>query len=77
MELTVYGTGCMKCRMVEERAKEAVAELGVEAEILHITDLTKMAKDGVLFTPALAIDGVVKAGGRVPSVAEIKGWLGS
>ena len=57
---------------VEEHARQAVQELGVEAEVVHITDLGEIAKRGVLMTPGLVIEGKVVAAGKVPSVGKIK-----
>lgn len=69
------GPGCAKCNEVAENAKTAADELGVEYEVVKITDFNEMMKFGVMMTPALAIDGVVKAVGKVSSVDEIKEML--
>jgi len=67
MKVQVLGTGCPKCMQTAENAKAAAEAAGdTPAEI---------AKFGVMFTPALAIEGKVKVAGRVPTVAEIKTWL--
>jgi small redox-active disulfide protein 2 len=71
MKLTVYGIGCPKCMKTEEVAREALKQLSVEAEVEKVKDIGKIAKAGVLMTPALAIDGKVVASGRVPDVAEV------
>jgi small redox-active disulfide protein 2 len=75
MKITVFGTGCPKCQTVERHAREALEELGLAAEIEHIREPVEIARHNVLFTPGLAIDGVLKASGKVPSVDEVKGWL--
>ncbi|WP_232370805.1 thioredoxin family protein [Desulfogranum marinum] len=75
MIFQVMGPGCAKCNQVAENAAAAAAELGVEYEIVKISDFNEMMKFGVMMTPALAIDGDVKAVGKVPTVEEIKGML--
>lgn len=74
-KIEILGSGCAKCNQLEGNAKKAVSETGVEAEVIHIADLKKIAEYKVLFTPAIAIDGVVKASGKIASVEEIKKWL--
>jgi len=71
-KVDVLGVGC---RQLEENAKAAVSELKIAARINCVEDTAEIAGYGALKTPALAIDGVVKCSGRIPSVLEIKGWL--
>ena len=75
MKIQILGTGCAKCKTLAEKTEEAVKGAGVEAEIEKVTDVAEIAQFGVLFTPALAVDGEVKVAGRVASVDEIKRWL--
>ena len=77
INIKVLGPGCNNCHMVEENAKAAVAQLGLEAEIEHVTDRAEYPKYGLLFTPGLVIDGKLVAGGRIPSVADVAVWLQS
>jgi small redox-active disulfide protein 2 len=72
MLLEILGTGCAKCQKLEEITKLAVKELGLEAHVGHIKDINQIMSYGVMNTPALAVDGVVKAAGNVPSLDEIK-----
>jgi small redox-active disulfide protein 2 len=74
-KIEILGTGCAKCNELEARAKKAVEELKIEAEVKKVTDMKVISGYGVFVTPAIAIDGVVKAAGRVVSVDEIKEWL--
>ena len=67
--------GCANCRRVEANAREALAIAGVEAEIRHVTDYLEIAARGVMSTPGLVIDGRVVSAGRIPSAADIAGWL--
>lgn len=71
-KLQILGTGCPKCNKLAEQTKEAAESLGIEYEIEKVTDITKIMEFGVMMTPALAVDGEVKAVGKVPSVDEIK-----
>jgi len=75
MKIEILGMGCAKCNQLEENAKKAAEELGIEAEMEHVTDMNQIVEYGVMTTPALAIDGDVKCAGRIPDVNEIKGWL--
>ncbi|MBM4308511.1 MAG: thioredoxin family protein [Deltaproteobacteria bacterium] len=73
--IEILGSGCSKCNQLESNARKAVAEAGVEAEVVHVVDLKKISEYKVLFTPAIAVDGVVKASGKISSVDEIKKWI--
>ncbi|RAK06631.1 small redox-active disulfide protein 2 [Halanaerobium saccharolyticum] len=72
MKITIYGSGCKNCVKLAENAKKAVAETGVEAEIVKVEDMKKIAMAGIMSTPAIGIDGEVKIKGRVATVDEIK-----
>ena len=71
----VLGPGCAKCAQFLQNAEEAVAQSGVEATVEKVTDINVITGFGVMMTPALAIDGQVKAVGKVPSPAEIRAML--
>ena len=75
MKIQVLGTGCPKCKQLTANAEQAVQEKGVTAEIVKITDLNEIMGFGVMMTPALAIDGIVKSVGKVLTAAEIKALL--
>ena len=72
MKVQILGTGCPKCRKLEENAVAAVNELGRNFELEKISDINEIMKFGVMMTPGLAIDGDVKSTGKVLSVEEIK-----
>lgn len=76
MKITVYGPGCRKCHEAEELVKKVVAESGSDAVVEKVSDLQAMMKMGIISTPGVAVDGVLKVAGRVPKPEEIKGWLG-
>jgi small redox-active disulfide protein 2 len=73
--IEVLGMGCARCNDLEAKAKQAIKETGVEAEVVHVADIKKIAAYKVLFTPALAVDGVVKVAGKIPKLEEIKEWI--
>jgi len=75
MEIKVLGTGCAKCGKVYENVKKALEELGVDAEVEKVEDIDKIISFGVMMTPAVVINGKVKASGRIPSTEEIKKWI--
>lgn len=75
MKIEVLGTGCAKCRRLEENVKKAVQETGVKAEVVKVQDMDQIISKGVMMTPALLIDGEEMAVGRVPGVDEIKRML--
>ncbi|HOS38909.1 MAG TPA: thioredoxin family protein [Spirochaetota bacterium] len=75
MKLEILGTGCAKCIKLEELTRKAVADLGVDAEILKVKDIKDIMSYGVMMTPALVVDGEVKVAGKVPSVEEIKKFI--
>lgn len=71
MKIQILGPGCAKCKKLEENAHEALVKSGLPGEIEKITDLDQIMEMGVMFTPALALDGQVKASGKILSVDEI------
>lgn len=75
MEIKVLGPGCMKCRKTEEIVREAIADLGVDAQVDKVTDILKIADYGVMGTPAVIVDGEVKCVGKVPSKEDVKRWI--
>jgi small redox-active disulfide protein 2 len=77
MKITVYGPGCRKCHEAEELVRRVVAESGAEAVVEKVSDLQTMMKMGIISTPGVAVDGVLKVAGRVPKAEEIRGWLGN
>lgn len=75
MVIKVLGPGCMNCQKLEARAKQAVEELGINAEIVKITDYAGIMAYGIMSTPALVVDEEVKLAGFVPSVDQVKAAL--
>ncbi|MGB2727313.1 MAG: thioredoxin family protein [Halobacteriota archaeon] len=75
MDIKVLGTGCAKCGKVYENVKKAIEELGVDSDVEKVEDIDKIISFGVMMTPAVVINGVVKASGRIPDTEEIKKWV--
>ncbi len=70
-KLQILGTGCAKCAKLAETTQQAAESLGLAYEMEKVTDLRKIMAFGVLSTPALVVDGVVKVSGKAPSLEEI------
>ena len=75
MKVQILGSGCQKCRLLEQHAREAVADLGVQVEIEKIQDSDAIMAMGVMVTPALAIDGEVKSRGKVLTKDQVLQYL--
>lgn len=71
-KLEVLGPGCAKCGKLAELTAKAVADLGIECEVVKVTDLNEILSRHIMLTPALVVDGVVKCTGRIPSIDELK-----
>ena len=77
MKIEILGSGCPKCMKLEEMTRRAVDKLGLKAEIGHVREVDKILEYGVMMTPALAVDGVVKISGKLPSEKELENALNS
>jgi small redox-active disulfide protein 2 len=75
MKIQVLGTGCAKCKQLMANAETAVAELALGVPVEKVEEIREIMKFGVMTTPALAIDGKVRAAGKVLSAAEVKALL--
>lgn len=74
-KIQVLGTGCAKCKALTANAEAAVRAAGIEAEVVKIDRIAEIMKMGVLVTPALAVDGIVKSAGQVLSPDEIRAFV--
>ena len=73
MEIKVLGPGCANCHKMEEMTRTAVKELGIDAQVMKITDIGDIARHGILSTPGLIINGKIKHSGKpLPSIEKIK-----
>ncbi|MBP7831318.1 MAG: TM0996/MTH895 family glutaredoxin-like protein [Kiritimatiellae bacterium] len=73
--IQILGTGCPKCKLLTANAEQAVRESGIEARVGKVEKIAEIMKFGVMTTPALVVDGVVKSAGKVLSPDEIKKHL--
>jgi small redox-active disulfide protein 2 len=75
MKIEVLGPGCPKCNATMENVKQALADLGKNAEVVKITDIKTMIDRGVMTTPALIIDGKLMVQGKIVTMEQIKQML--
>lgn len=76
MNVKVLGSGCANCHALQERAEQALQQLGANPSVELVTDYAVIAGYGVMNTPALVIDDQVALSGRIPPVAELVSILG-
>jgi small redox-active disulfide protein 2 len=74
-KIEILGTGCAKCKRLYANVQEAVKDLKITADVVKVEELDEIVNRGVMLTPALFINGEVRAEGRVPCVDEIKTML--
>lgn len=75
MDIKILGKGCAKCLKLEAMTKETLEKLGRTADVAHVTDMNEIVGYGVMSTPALVVDGVVKSEGHLPRREDLEGWL--
>ena len=75
MEIKVLGAGCARCKSLYEDVGKALAAAGLDADVEYVRDITEIIKYDVLLTPALVINGEVKATGRLPAIPEMVTWF--
>jgi small redox-active disulfide protein 2 len=72
VEIKVLGPGCANCKKLVQNVNQAVSELGIDADVKKVEDIAEIMSYGVMSTPGLVVDGVVKSSGRALNVSEIK-----
>ncbi len=72
MEIKILGTGCAKCKKLEELTRDVVIQNGIQATIIKVDDITEIMRYGVISTPAMVVNEKVEIKGRVPTAEEIK-----
>jgi len=72
MDIKILGTGCPKCKTLEQLTRDVVSKNGIEATVSKVEDIMEIMKYNIMTTPALVIDGKVVLKGRVPSSDELK-----
>ena len=75
MKIEILGTGCPKCKKLNEITQEIIKELGISADIAKVTNINDIIDYGVMITPAIVIDGDVKITGKIPGKQEITDWI--
>ena len=75
IKIQIYGTGCAKCTQLAQHAETAAQALGLEYEVEKVTDINAIIDAGIMSTPGLGVNGVIKSTGRVLSAEAIKGLL--
>lgn len=75
MNIIVLGTGCAKCKMLEQLTRKVVADLSIDAIVTKEEDITRIIGYGIPRTPGLVVDGQILVSGRVPSENELKELL--
>lgn len=75
MKIKILGTGCARCQALEKITREAISELGIEADIEDVKDIKKIMEYPILTTPGLVIDENLVCSGRVPTKAEVTTFI--
>jgi small redox-active disulfide protein 2 len=76
MEIKVFGPGCANCHTMEEMAKTAIKELGLDANVVKVTDIIEIARQGILSTPGLMVNGKLKHSGKpLPNIEKLKSLI--
>lgn len=75
MKIQILGPGCSRCKQLAASAQQAVADLGLQAEIEKVEDMREIVKFKIMATPALVVDGVVRSSGKVLNADAVKELL--
>jgi len=71
-EIKILGTGCAKCKKLQEMTESALKEMNIEYNLEKVTDLDDILSYGIMMTPGLVVNGEVKSNGKLPSVEDLK-----
>jgi small redox-active disulfide protein 2 len=74
--IEILGRGCTKCHILSDRAEAAAKKLGLDYTLVKVTELPEIMARGVMSTPAMVVDGVVKVQGQVPTEEALVAILG-
>ncbi len=75
LTIKVLGPGCANCKRLEQIARKIVSDLGIEAEVIKVTDYNDITAYNILSTPGLVINEKVVSSGRIPTPAEVSTWV--
>ena len=75
LNIKVLGSGCANCKRVEQIAQRVVQEMGVEAEIIKVTEYPEIMKYNIMSTPGLVINEKLRSAGRIPTDLDVKTWI--
>lgn len=73
--IKVLGTGCAKCKNLDRKVRELVEKHNINAEVLYVTDINEMIETGIMMTPGLSVNGVVKSIGIIPKEEQMLKWF--
>lgn len=76
MEIKVLGTGCAKCKTTYQTIEKVISKNNLDVTLTKVEDIVEILNSGIMATPAVAVNGVVKIKGHVPSEKEVKQLLG-
>ena len=72
MQIKVLGTGCATCKKLYKMVDDAVADLGVDADVVYVTEMADIVGAGIMSTPGLIVNDKVKSAGRLPKMKEVR-----
>ena len=75
LTVKILGSGCANCRKLEAVAREAAASAGLQADFVKVTDMGQILQYDLLSTPGLVINDKLVSSGRIPTVADVQGWM--
>ena len=75
LTIKILGSGCANCKRLEEIARKAATDMGVDAEFAKVTDPNEILAYDILSTPGLVINEKVVSAGRIPTPASVAAWL--
>jgi len=75
LTIKVLGSGCANCKRLEQLANKAIMEMGMQAEVVKVTDYNDIMQYPILSTPGLVINEKLVCSGRIPTQAEVTTWL--